>query len=84
MSTYKKTITTILAMGGTQEGRAGVVTDENLEESIESTRQRLSRQAQLNANIITVEEARNTLVVVFDNGAVEIHKWLKVPETGRI
>jgi hypothetical protein len=80
MTTYKHSVTTIHSKGGTDVGYMGVVTDDNLTGSIEGARAMLSREAQLNANILSVEEAQNTLVVIYNNGMVKAYKWLKNDE----
>jgi hypothetical protein len=75
--TYKKTGTTIFAMGGTETGNYGVVPDDDVEQDIEHERAMLSERARRGAPIQTVEQARNTLVVLYENGSVKVYKWLK-------
>lgn len=75
--TFRKKITTVNPDGSTLTGRAAVVAEDDVERSKEETHNRLSRQAQLDATIQTVEETANGLVVVYSYGRVEVHQWIE-------
>lgn len=75
--TTKLKITTIRSDGVAEVGWAGVVMDDDVQRSMEEVHNRLSREARLNANITSIEETVNSLVVVFNHGRVEVRQWIK-------
>jgi hypothetical protein len=76
---FQKIVTTVMLDGRTTSSKRGEpVEDREYDMFVE--RERLSRIAQGNNNVQSVEECTHALVVIYGHGTTKVYNWVAVRE----